>query len=257
MDIVDFTRCSISDVDNIRIFKESHKKNYCKVNGKQHECRKFTLFDPIIIRYFVRKSSTKTNSSLHPILKRLNQTHKFLRTTKLQQNLPESQSIQSIKCLWQVKKWWYNGRFCFLHFSCSCRALKIMSTVPQLTGKLHCNLEGMLLTIAPINLFKIIREKIFPTLDIKNKPLKILQSDFDTFLCSNLNIASLQSWGASLSYTSWMTCTKRLIKHTHNIYIYILIYTTHTHVYIHIYLHTHTHTHIHIYIYITLYLIHK
>ena len=34
MDIVYFTRCSISDADTTWIFIESHKKNYCHVDGK-------------------------------------------------------------------------------------------------------------------------------------------------------------------------------------------------------------------------------
>ena len=103
-DIVFFTRRSISNVDTIRIFRYIHNKNYCEVDGKQCGCRNVTLFDPIINRYFVGESSTKTNSSLHPVMKRSNQCHKFLGTTQLQQNLPQSGSIHSIKRFWQVNE---------------------------------------------------------------------------------------------------------------------------------------------------------
>ena len=96
-DIVYFTRRSISDVDTIRIFIESYKKNYCEVDGKELWCRNVTLFKPIINRYFVGEGSTKMNSILHPVMKRSNQTHKFLGTTQLQQNIPASRSIHGIK----------------------------------------------------------------------------------------------------------------------------------------------------------------
>ena len=39
-----------------------------------------------------------------PIMKRLNQTPKFLRTAHLQQNLPESQSIHGLKHFQQVNE---------------------------------------------------------------------------------------------------------------------------------------------------------
>ena len=88
--IVYFIRRLISDVDTIRIFIESHKKNRSEVDGKQLEWRNVTWFDPIFNRCFVGKSSTKTNSSLHPVMRRLNQTHKFFGIAQLQQNVLES-----------------------------------------------------------------------------------------------------------------------------------------------------------------------
>ena len=108
-------------------------------------------------------------------------------------------------------KHWYFGRFCSLHFSCNCRALKIISTVPRLAWKLHCDSSRILLTIVRTNLFKIIFENNFPTIDSRDMPLRLLQSDFEPFLYKDRSIASLQSWGTSLSYTLWMTCPRRSI----------------------------------------------
>ena len=96
-------------------------------------------------------------------------------------------------------KHWYNGRFCSLHFSWNCRALKIISTVPRLARKPHCDSGRIPLTIVRTNLFKSILENNFPTIDSRDLPLKLLQSDFKPFLYKDTSIASLQSWGTSLS----------------------------------------------------------
>ena len=103
-------------------------------------------------------------------------------------------------------KHWYNGRFCSLHFSCNCRALTILSTVPRLARKPHCDYGRIPLTIVRTNLFKIILENNFPTIDSRDMPLKLLQSDFEPFLYKDTSIAYLQSWGTSLSHTLWMIC---------------------------------------------------
>ena len=94
-------------------------------------------------------------------------------------------------------KHWYNGRFCSLPF-CNCRALKIISTVPRLAQKPHCDSGRIPLTIVQTNLFKIILENNFPTIDSRDMPLKLLQSDFEPFLYKDTSIASLQSWDTSL-----------------------------------------------------------
>ena len=106
-------------------------------------------------------------------------------------------------------KHWYNGRFCYLHFSCNCQTLKIISTVPGLARKPHCDSNRIPLTIVQTNLFKIILENNFPTINSRDMPLKLLQSDFEPFLYKDTNIASLQSWGTSLSHTLLMTCSRR------------------------------------------------
>ena len=46
-DIVYFNRRSISDIDTICIFIESHMKNYFKVDDKQRGHRNVTLFDAL------------------------------------------------------------------------------------------------------------------------------------------------------------------------------------------------------------------
>ena len=107
-------------------------------------------------------------------------------------------------------KHWYNGRFCSLHFY-NCRALKIISTVPRLARKLDCDSGRIPLTIVWTNLFKIILENNFPTIDSRDMPLKLRRSDFKPFLYKDTSIASLQSWGTSLSHTLWMTCSRRSI----------------------------------------------
>ena len=88
--------------------------------------------------------------------------------------------------------YWYNGRFCSLHLF-NCRALKIISTVPRLERKLNCDSGRIPLTIVRTNLFKIILENNFPTIDSRDMPLKLLQSDFEPFLYKDTSIASLLS----------------------------------------------------------------
>ena len=105
----------------------------------------------------------------------------------------------------------YNASFCSLHFSCNCRALKIISTMPRLARKPHCDSGRIPLTIVRTNLFKIILENNFPTIVGRDMPLKLLQSDFEPFSPKDTSIASLQSWGTSFSYTLWMTCSRRSI----------------------------------------------
>ena len=108
-------------------------------------------------------------------------------------------------------KHWYNRIFCSLHFSCNCRALKIISTVPRLARKPHCDSGRIPLTIVRTNLFKIILENNFPTIDSRDMLPKLQQSDFEPILYKDTAIASLQSWGTSLSHTLWMTCSWRSI----------------------------------------------
>ena len=106
-------------------------------------------------------------------------------------------------------KHWYNERFCSLNF-CNRRALKIISTVPRLARKPHCDSGRITLTIVQTNLSKIILKNNFPTIDSRDMPLKLLLSDFP-FLYKDTIIASLQSWGSPLSHTLWMTCSWRSI----------------------------------------------
>ena len=80
-----------------------------------------------------------------------------------------------------------------MHFSCNCQALKILSTVPRLARKAHCDFGRIPLTIMQTNLFKIILENNFPTIDSRDMPLKLLPSDFEPFLYKDTGITSLQS----------------------------------------------------------------
>ena len=61
--IYEYCRLPISDVDTKWIFKESHKKNYCEIDGKQHECRNVTLFKQGVI-----STSISLEKALKPTL---------------------------------------------------------------------------------------------------------------------------------------------------------------------------------------------
>ena len=108
-------------------------------------------------------------------------------------------------------KHWCNGRFYSLLFSCNCQALKIIFTVPRLALKPHCDSGRIPLTIVRNNLLKIILENIFPTIDSRDMPLKLLRSDFEPFLYKDTSITSLKSWGTSFSHTLWISCSRRSI----------------------------------------------
>ena len=132
-------------------FHENHKKNNSNVDGKQRMCRNVTLFDPIINRYFVRESSSKINTSLQLVMKRSNQTHKFLWTTELQLNFPENRSIHGVKRFLQVTETLIKWKVLFSIF-----LLQLPNTENHVYDwcESHPAIQEVLLTIAPINLFK-------------------------------------------------------------------------------------------------------
>ena len=109
-------------------------------------------------------------------------------------------------------KHWYNGKFCSLHFCCNCRALKIISTVPRLARKPHWDFGRIPLTIVRTNLFKIILENNFPTIDSRDTPLKLLQSDFEPFLYKVSHHSSVE-----VLHFGWLAPGDQSFSHRHSL----------------------------------------
>ena len=73
---------------------------------------------------------TRHHFGKHTIMELPHHCYEFGRTAKLCHNFLKSLTTDCVKCFGEVDKGHVEVTFCSWHFSCSCRAVEVMSIVP-------------------------------------------------------------------------------------------------------------------------------
>ena len=97
----------------------------------------------------------------------------------------------------------HRGWCCSLHFSCNCLKEKTMSVVDLSARNPHCD-SGYTLSAIFWSLIRTTRAKHFPTMDMREMPLWLLQSDLSPLFLYRVTITlSFMSWGTFPSFQHW------------------------------------------------------